>query len=488
MDFKLSIEQQYALQKFKRGENLFITGPGGTGKTKLIQTLVEHAKSVSKPIQVCALTGCASILLGCDSRTLHSWSGIRLAKGDRARIIASVLKNRTAKKNWKTVRVLIIDEVSMMSLKVFELIEEIARSARLSVLPFGGIQVILTGDFYQLPPVGSPGEPETEMFCFESPVWPRVFPRENMIELKTIFRQTDPKYKEILLQIRTGNLTEENAKLLQGMVKRPFDATKYNGCVPTKLFPIRAKTDFLNKLMFDKLTTPEFTFVYERKHSCKTYLESNKPISLEHIDIGSKLSSAEIDYEIQNLITGANFQEQLVLKIGAIVMCTVNLDMDNGICNGSQGIIIDIIDTNKVKTPVVKFTNGITRNIIPHFRQSDEYPTLAVGQIPLCLAWALTIHKIQGATLQMADIDVGTNVFEYGQTYVALSRVQSLDGLYLTAFNAGRIRVNERVRAFYSEIPSTDYSRLLDHQSVELDLEKFEYKSEPDPTIKKIRL
>jgi ATP-dependent DNA helicase PIF1 len=151
----------------------------------------------------------------------------------------------------------------------------------------------------------------------------------------------------------------------------------------------------------------------------------------------------------------------------------MNLDMDSGICNGSQGVIIDVTQSIPAY-PVVKFSNGLIKTIQPQFRQSDEYPTIAIGQVPLMLAWALTIHKIQGATLEMADIDVGTNIFEYGQTYVALSRVQSLDGLYLTAFNPGRIRANESVRAFYSQLPNIDY---CNSQPIE-----------ENSTVKKIRL
>lgn len=475
----LSPEQKYAYQQFCKGENLFITGPGGTGKTKLISNLVEYCRSNIIPHQVCALTGCAALLLNCGARTLHSWSGIKLAKGPNHYIIANIRKNRRICAEWRKIKVLIVDEVSMMSLKIFELIEEVARATRLSQLPFGGIQVVFCGDFYQLPPVGTAGQPETELFCFESPVWNQVFPRKNHVQLQTIFRQVDPIYKSILLEIREGTLSEENAKILQGYVKREFNPEEHNGCLPTKLFPTRAKTDFLNKLMFSKLADPEYTFTSEKRYDCKTYLDSNKAISTEDLIKGSKLSAQEIEYELEGLMNSSNLQDTLVLKKGAVVMCTMNLDMDSGICNGSQGIVIDVLEQGgKTTFPVVKFSNGLIKTIQPQFRQSDEYPTIAIGQIPLMLAWALTIHKIQGATLEMADIDVGTNIFEYGQTYVALSRVQSLNGLYLTAFNPGRIRANESVRAFYAQLPLIDY---------EISLKKPEPQNS-DPNIKKIRI
>lgn len=457
----LSQEQRYAFEKFRQGENIFVTGPGGTGKTKLIEYFVRECRNKGQNVQVCAMTGCAAILLPpiCNARTVHSWSGIRLCKGPNYQIVNNALKNKSIKGGWRRVKTLIIDEVSMMSLKILEVLDAIARTSRCNNAPFGGIQVVFAGDFYQLPPVGNTGDESSEQFCFESPLWPSIFPHKNNIELKTIFRQADPVYKDILLQIRTCTLTPENQKILEKYVKRDFNKDDHNGCVPTKLYPTRAKTDYLNNLMFSKLDSKEYPFTCVKKSNCKTYLESDKLISLEHIERGRRMTASEIEYEMQQLTTTSSFQEVLHLKEGAIVMCTVNLDMDQGICNGSQGIITAMVETNQgTILPEVRFTNGIIKRIPPHYRQSEEYPTIAVGQIPLCLAWALTIHKIQGATLSMADIDVGGQIFEYGQTYVALSRVQSLDGLYLSAFQPQRIRANERVAAFYKEMPELDYT------------------------------
>jgi ATP-dependent DNA helicase PIF1 len=139
---ELSTEQQYAYEQFTMGNNLFITGPGGTGKTKLIHHLVEHATVVGKKIQVCALTGCASLLLGCNAKTIHSWSGIKLAKGPIDQIIGQIMRNKCAKKNWKSVKILIVDEVSMMSRKIFDALDAVARVVRNNPAPFGGLQVV----------------------------------------------------------------------------------------------------------------------------------------------------------------------------------------------------------------------------------------------------------------------------------------------------------------------------------------------------------
>jgi ATP-dependent DNA helicase PIF1 len=185
-------------------------------------------------------------------------------------------------------------------------------------------------------------------------------------------------------------------------------------------------------------------------------LDSGKAISVELLKKCSLLCPEQKGYEIENLLNNSSCSKLFRFKKGASVMCTVNLDMDNQICNGAQGIITDIIEEGQSQpiypTIIVKFSNGIIKRMGPHFWQCEEYPTIAVGQYPLMLAWALTIHKIQGATLKLAEIDIGSSIFEYGQTYVALSRIQSLDGLYLSAFQPQKIRANPTVIEFYENL------------------------------------
>jgi len=494
----LSPEQQYAFAKFKNGENLFITGPGGTGKTKLIQHLYKDSiQDSKKKIQICSLTGCSALLLGVHAKTIHSWSGIKIAKGTKQQVVDSVLRSKKLVAVWRKTKILVVDEVSMLSQKIFEILDMIGRSVHKNPLrPFGGIQIIFTGDFFQLSPVGSVGEPETARFCFESPIWYSVFPLENHIQLKTIFRQNDPEFIKILSEVRHGELSPESKQRLQQCVGRDMTELNEKEIIPTKLFAVRAKSDYINNLMFSKIEEKEFVFESIQKNNCKTYFEngdllSGNPIPAEILARCYQLTPGEQEYEFNQLLNNLPCSPVLSLKKGALVMCTVNIDMENGICNGSCGTVVDILEKNgdKPAMPIVKFTNGIVRHFQPYFWQSEDIPTLAIGNIPLILSWAMTIHKSQGASLEYAQLDLGNTIFADGQTYVGLSRVKSLDGLYLSAFNPLRIRANSLVREFYSKIPdfieevdlsNNNNNTLTTTPSISTDFSQFSY---ADPSV-----
>ena len=196
-----SESQKEVFEKYLKNENIFITGPGGSGKSYLIKYIYYHATEVNyKNIKICALTGCASILLGCKATTLHRFAGIGLANKSIDEVVNFVFKNKYKLKAWYSLDTLIIDEVSMMSLKLLLILDKIAQKIyNKPKLPFGGLQVIFSGDFYQLPPVSSKDEEsEASMFCFEHELWNQIFPKENQIVLKTIFRQKDDNFLKIL--------------------------------------------------------------------------------------------------------------------------------------------------------------------------------------------------------------------------------------------------------------------------------------------------
>jgi len=462
-----SEEQLQALDAFKNGDNIFLTGPGGSGKTALIRHMVQIANDLEKEVQVCALTGCAAVLLRCKgAKTLHSWSGIGLGNGDIFEVVDKVARQKRRRKPWEKTDILIIDEVSMMSIKLFEILDRLGRRIKKNpALPFGGLQVIFSGDFYQLPPVGANDAPETTAFCFESPYWDTTF--HQNIQLTKIFRQTDQVYTKILNQVRTGRISKSSCQHLRSRIRDYDDdddddddddgadagagaeqssATKPKKCKPTILLPTRRQVDVINTTELSKLDGKKIEF-------CHTYHNDlNGEATRERF--GVEITPEQQKKELDNLSNSIMADKKLVLKIGAQVMCVANIDMEGEypIVNGSLGIVTKFVGD----APLVKFYDGQSRVMTPHTWESDNVPGLGVKQIPLILAWAITIHKAQGVTLDLAQIDAGRSIFECGQTYVALSRVKSLEGLYLTSFQPEQIKIRRKVRDFYRKLDEID--------------------------------
>lgn len=439
---ELSPEQEQALAAFKERSNLFLTGPGGTGKTALIKKMVELCKANGRKVQVCALTGCAAVILNCQAKTVHSWSGIGLANGSAEYIMRKVYANKYKSSQWKKIDVLIIDEVSMMSQKIFEVLDIIGRKVRpgRAHLPFGGLQLVFSGDFYQLPPVmredDKQSDPTAAAFCFESPNWSTTF--QKVVQLKKIYRQTDTAYTSILNQIRIGKLYKSSLDILAPHIGKTLPPN----FAPTILLPRRRDAELVNAAELAKLSSEEQSY---KISSAEEILELAQKDNKKE-----KITPEQREIETQYLVNSIMADKEIILKKGAQVMCIVNLDMESTepIVNGSQGIVIDFIGG----LPLVQFNNGARRTVGHHVWSSEHYPTVGVKQLPLIYAWAITIHKAQGVSLDMAQIDAGSNIFECGQTYVALSRVKSLEGLYLTAFNPQKIKVNKKVQEFYAAL------------------------------------
>lgn len=439
----LSDDQKEAFMHYIKGSNLFITGPGGVGKTYLIQKMVKWGIENNRNVQVCALTGCAALLLKCNARTVHSWSGIGLAKGDNNRIIDNVMCNREKRNRWRAVDVLIIDEVSMMSKKLFDVLNEIGKQARKCLTqPFGGIQIVFSGDFYQLPPVGNKKEPDTTAFCFESEAWNECM--THTVQLRKIFRQSDSHYATTLNQIRVGKLTKRSFELLKDRVV-DYDEDEI---MPTRLLPKKKNVELINRDEYNSLDKDKEVEYEATWRICTQLLTKEMKKQL------STFTKSQIEMEAQYIIDNIMPENKYKLCVGANVMCVVNIydDIKLEIANGSQGVVIDFDSVSNA--PIIKFRNGLIKLMPYNEWCSEKIPGLVVRHMPLIYSWAITIHKAQGLTLECAEIDAGSNIFECGQTYVALSRVKSLDGLYLTNLEPSRIKVHRKVKDYYSQIES----------------------------------
>jgi len=447
----LNSEQSLVFEKYKKGENIFLTGPGGSGKSFLIKTIFQYAEENEEKIQVCALTGCASILLNCKATTLHRFAGFGLANKCIETILEELFtKKRYKLKNWYNLKCLIIDEVSMMSLKILLILDAIAKRVyRKPDLPFGGLQVIFSGDFYQLPPVKSNDEEkEASMFCFEHELWYQLFSKENQIVLTSIFRQEQKEFLKILKYVRQGRITHSTKALLESRIfkKEELENIRKNR-VLTIINPFKKDSDFINIKSYNELPKDAEKHIYNIKYLKNNAKKKAIEDSLNDLLIASN-SSLKHDYEF--LANNIMAEQTLELKIGTHVMCIANIDLDsiNQIANGSQGIIVGFENG----LPLVKFNNINDPIIISyHNWNSESNKNVCVSQIPLIYAWAITIHKAQGVTLDCAIMDIGKNIFEYGQSYVALSRVKSLTGLYLTNFDYTKIMANPKVKKFYGE-------------------------------------
>jgi ATP-dependent DNA helicase PIF1 len=334
-----------------------------------------------------------------------------------------------------------------------------------------------------LPPVGDKDDPDTCKFCFESELWFSTFPKQNHIQLKKIFRQNDPVYQTILNQVREGRLKRlTNDILLNQVDKTPSEELTIK---PTKLFPTRNKVDSINTSEMDKLEGDQVEF----KIKYHGDLEMTAKEKLQRM----QFTPEQIKIELQFLKGNLRCDEIIKLKIGSQIMCIVNIELTNGemLCNGSQGIVVRFTQDG---LPVIRFSRANSTNSssgfeIPmtyHIWPSETIPGVGVSQLPIILAWALTIHKAQGATLDIAEIDAGSSIFECGQTYVALSRVKSLEGLYLTSYDVKKIRVNKKVQDFYQLITNT--TTITTDQKVESKVEEVEKVEEKNELIKTIKL
>ena len=381
-------------------KNIFLTGPPGSGKTWITQQYIEYCYKTYNinQIGITASTGIASKLLNINKNvnhmTIHSWSGIDIVESSDTfeKILKRVMGKPYHVKRWRNAKILIIDEISLLDNKIFEFLDKIGKYIRNSLKPFGGIRLLVVGDFYQLPPVNG-----TFAFISENNIWENTF--DFFINLKTSYRSSDNNLNKILKTIRKGN------KLLPNMIKalKKRNSKKVLATVRYPiLVPLRDMARNINNKKMSENDSKEYKFIATYNNDLlKKIICSNSPL-----------------------------EDELILKVGCPVIYLIN-DYSKGLVNGMVGTVVDFIN-NK---PIVKFDN--IEHIVERHKwdKKDNTKIYTMDQFPLLLAYAITIHRSQGQTLSQASIVLDSRIWEKSQSYVALSRLKSLDGLNLLEFD-----------------------------------------------------
>lgn len=430
----LSKEQQIALDMFKESKNLLIIGEAGCGKSKLISEMKYHTnKETSKKIVVTATTGIASYNI--NGITINAFLGIGTGEQDIDIIVRKIQRKPPIRDRIRNVDILVIDEVSMMSAELFEKINAVCQTIRRSSAPFGGIQVVLTGDFFQMTPVFNRnvqllGDQDTRLM-FESKVFTKYFTKKNTVNLKKNFRQNDIAFLRILQKIRTGEYTEEDINVLKSRMvsklKLSKDGSELKDAV--HLVATNRQAQEINRMNLGMNNESSVKYL-------ATYTETGDP------EITKELKK---ELQTQFLQKGIN---EIELKKNVRVMLLKNLSVEEGLVNGSIGTVTDFVSG----FPVVKFDIGIERVITCVEWELDlSGSACKATQLPLMLCWAVTIHKIQGITLDKAVMDLG-GCFCHHQVYTALSRVRTLDGLFLETFDPKKIIVNEKAKTYLGSL------------------------------------
>lgn len=414
------MRQTDALRILNAGANVFLTGAPGAGKTYVLNQFVKQARQRGASVAVTASTGIAATHL--NGQTIHSWSGVGVAQ-----VMTDTLLKQIKTRRGKRIRatdILVIDEISMMHAWLFDMVDQACRAVRRSPEPFGGLQVVMSGDLFQLPPVSNTRRdrelvaPPPELvamreryakagrnpngFVTESLIWPELNP--VVCYLTEQHRQDTGQLLDVLTDIRQGTVTDTDRQALDTRI----GVEPAGDDVAISLYPNNRQADALNDSKLAQINEPEHRFE----------AESSGQVSL-----------------IKRLKSTMLAPEMLSLKVGAAVMALRN-DTNQQYVNGSLGTVVDFVSTTEGEYPMVDFENGHTVIMQPAaWEMMDGETVLAsIKQVPLRCAWAITIHKSQGMTLDRARMDL-RRTFAPGMGYVALSRVESMDGLYLDGIN-----------------------------------------------------
>ncbi|ELP86512.1 hypothetical protein EIN_034430 [Entamoeba invadens IP1] len=438
----LSDDQKQVIDLANSGVSFFFSGAAGTGKSYVMKKMISILRQTHElGVYVTASTGIAACNIG--GTTLHSFAGIGLGDLSGDQLLTKVIKNSQAFDRWKKAEVILIDEISMISGELLEKLDYVAKNIKRNQQPFGGIQMIFSGDFFQLPPVS---KNQNIKFVFEVAAWKNAV--KECVILHTQHRQNDLEFIDILNNIRYGYFTKKAQEVLQTCQKKNLGSEKR-----TCLYSHRADADTMNRRELDKLKEETTTF--------------------ECLDNGIETSKKSLK--------DCQAPDKLVLKKGAVVMLLKNIAADLGLVNGAVGTVIGFEPMKEIKLKELKENEKsqfcdirvTERSFYAHNKvfplvQFEKTKYLVIPdvweieiggivmacrvQLPLAYAWALSIHKSQGLTLPRAEVNL-EKVFESGQAYVALSRLQSLDGLKIVGNLPGQSawRVNPKVLQFYKE-------------------------------------
>ncbi len=407
--------QSQALAIMKTGVNVYLTGSAGSGKTYLLNQYISYLNDHDIPVAITASTGIAATHM--NGMTIHGWAGIGIKDTMDEHDIELLEGKQYLWKRFEKARVLIIDEVSMLHAHRLDIVERVCRRFKRNDKPFGGLQVILSGDFFQLPPINRSNEPDLKDMVLYSEAWRIMAPA--ICYLTEQHRQDDETLTNILNAIRDNSIDTLHYEELE----KRLNAELPDGVRPTKLYTHNNNVDTENNTELGEIKSDE-----------KLYrMTSTGPEVLVEILKKSCLAHAE-----------------LRLKVGAEVMCIKN-NFEAGYVNGTRGKVIAFLDSDN--TPIIELYNGKTIYATPETWAIEENgkEKASISQLPIRLAWAITIHKSQGISLDNAEIDL-SRAFAYGMGYVALSRVRTLAGIRLIGFNPDSLRVDPKVLEFDQDL------------------------------------
>src|SRR5574344_964788 len=413
----------------KAGENIFITGYAGTGKSFILNKLKKCFK-----IDVTSTTGLAAVNI--NGQTIHSWAGVGICNKPVNDVVEKILKRSKLKKQIQECKILAIDEISMLDGVTFDYIDMVLRLVRDCDKPMGGIQMLLFGDFFQLPPVS-----KEKGFCFRSNCWEEL--DLKTIFLEKIYRQNDERFISALNRLRLNEMSEDDAKLFyERQVGSDAEKTDI-----LHIFGTNYEADNYNTQKFRRISSRLYVFNSVDKIHRKT-----SSIVVDKNNLSSKLTKFDL-MTVEAFDKSCKAPSALELKVGCKIMLLINLDFNKGLINGSTGTVIELVKSSEDEHILVKFDNGteqvIPKNTFEAYRDGEVI--VSREQYPLRLAYGITIHKSQGMTLEKLVVDCN-RIFECGQVYVAMSRIKSLDGLYIKNFNPQKVMSNPDVVEFYRKL------------------------------------